>query len=146
MRITMKKLKSVARDNGILIVEAKGPIDKQLLGIHLLNPDTRELGNAIEIALKDGFDCIIFHTHKTWNYPINKKLKRDQLNTWLKQMKEFGSSKHAIERLEKLGVDISKCLDTMNARQIQTVLFLICASSNYAHELQRKWNREKKLT
>ena len=49
---------------GIEVMDAEA--DAEHVAIHLLEPDVREVDEAIERAYVDGFQLIICHTPKTW--------------------------------------------------------------------------------
>lgn len=62
--------------NDIEIYDANSKQDGNAIAIHLLNPDDRELEDAIEQAYRDNFDKIVCHNHKTWPYNLNTDLRR----------------------------------------------------------------------
>lgn len=47
-------------------VAARSIHDCNRIAIHLLHPDSRELEDAVETALKDGFELIVVHNNRTW--------------------------------------------------------------------------------
>lgn len=72
----MRNLKAynVELDDGteVKVYRATKKEDAHLVGVHRLYPSMDEIQDAIETAIKDGFEKVILHSSKTWPYKINK--------------------------------------------------------------------------
>ena len=64
--MSQRKLIQAAKEIGIQVIKAKHSGDAQRVAIHLLNPTTDDLLDAINTAEKDMFPAIVIHNNATW--------------------------------------------------------------------------------
>jgi len=61
-----KEFLDAANELGLNIVLASSKRDNLRVAIHLLEPTEHELFDALDVAAKDLFPCIVIHSKKTW--------------------------------------------------------------------------------
>ena len=62
----MSDLYTWADSIGVTIAHAMDVADGRRIAIHLLNPNQRDLEDALATAERDGFQLIMLHSNKTW--------------------------------------------------------------------------------
>jgi hypothetical protein len=63
----MKKIKSYKFDDFIIdLVKATNSNDKDIEGLHLLNPSQQDINNALARAVRDSYSNVVLHSNRTW--------------------------------------------------------------------------------
>lgn len=61
-----RKLRKTMGTDAPRVIKATQAEDSMIIAIHLLNPLLVEIDDALEVAMKDNFKCIVIHTTKTF--------------------------------------------------------------------------------
>jgi hypothetical protein len=65
-KLNRKLIKTMGIDEAPRVIKAITVSDSSIVAIHLLNPSYLEIDDALEVAVRDNFKCIVIHTAKTF--------------------------------------------------------------------------------
>lgn len=61
-----RELKDRAESIGVKLITATRSEDRNIVGIHVVNPTLRDIEDALETAERDLYPAIVIHSMKTW--------------------------------------------------------------------------------